>query len=250
MGIELGSNTMKTFHAGLILACILTLGINPLIQAQDVAIISNSNSSLQETVYSPAQSQLSYLANQRKILRYVYGGFCTYVGVSLLTAYSPREWLDSDISTSTRIAMGAIGLIGTGKGISMLLRPSRAEQALTRISNIEDVSERERVGRNLLHTFADSLKRKRVMLGLGFLGIAAYHLIAKPYEDSETQSSNFDQQSALANSVFGMSMLIFKSPEERAYQRYLVETGKDNGPSINLAINPLSRHQFFIYVSF
>lgn len=120
--------------------------------------------------------------------------------------------VSEDAVVDSLIVGGVFGAIGA----AYYLVPSRVEKAAERVSDISDVEAREEQAFQELMVLSEKAKSGRIVggiaaLGLGFLFIN--HHQSNPYSDGT------DVVNGALFAAWGASSLLFKTPEERAFDR-------------------------------
>ena len=234
--------------------CLTTAALITPALAQHEEATTSLDLNLHQATHSTVEKHLRYVANQRKIIRHLDGSVFTIIGVSIVAvAANDNNW-NEGAPTSTRLLVGSLGLFSASFGIGKFLKPSRAEQVYENLLLVDDVNQRERLGRDQLQSFAKEYKQKRFFTGFGLLALSAYRIIFEPYksnDDSESSIRNsYDRKVGTMWGIVGLGFLLFKSPEEIAFQRYLDEREKNQPLDIRLIVNPLRRHQLTLNMSF
>jgi len=155
------------------------------------------------------------------------------------------------------LLMGS-GVVMGGLGIWCLKARSQAEKEFDSLLKIEDIQERERVGREALFSFADKAQRGRILSAISCGALAIYFFVARPYKSLENKDKDGDIEmmeyyDVLIGSIFGAVTLynfLVKSGEEKALQRYLKENGRENRTEIRLGIDPYGNGKIVLLFSF
>jgi len=177
----------------------------------------------------------------------VLGTLCLSVGIFLL----------ADDDSAGALLVG-LGLITDGVGIWCLKRRSPAEREFDNLLGIENVIERERVGREVLFSFADKAQRGRILSAIFSGALSIYFFVARPYKSLENKDKDGDIEmmeyyDVLMGSTFGalaLYELMRKSAEEKVLQRYLKESEKENRTRIRWGIDPYGNGKITLLFSF
>jgi len=155
------------------------------------------------------------------------------------------------------LLMGS-GVVMGGLGIWCLKARSQAEKEFDSLLRIEDIQEREKVGREALFSLADGAKKGRILWGI-FSGIYSIYCFAgRPFgtgnhEDANGEEEGLKYYNEYIGSIFGAVTLynfLVKSGEEKALQRYLKESGRENRTEIRLGIDPYGNGKIVLLFSF
>lgn len=207
-----------------------------------------------ETSSSLAEFYLGRLAEKGKAERriagigsLVLGTLCLSVGIFLL----------ADDASAGALLVGS-GLVMGGLGIWCLKRRSPAEREFDNLLGIENVIERERVGREVLFSFADKAQRGRILSAIFSGAMSIYFLVARPYKSLENKHKEGDVEimeyyDVLTGSIFGalaLYDLMRKSTEEKVLQRYLEESEKENRTGLRWGIDPYGNGEISLLISF
>jgi len=212
----------------------------------------NANST--ETSTSLAEFYLGRLAEKGKAERriaeigsLVLGTLCLSVGIFLLV----------DNGSAGAVLVGS-GLVMDGLGIWCLKRRSPAEREFDNLLGIENVIERERVGREALFSFADKAQRRRILSAISSGGLSIYFFVARPYrslgnKDKDGDVEIIEYYDVLIGSIFGalaLYDLMRKSTEEKILQRYLEESEKENRTGLRWGIDHNGNGRIALLLSF
>jgi len=203
---------------------------------------------------SLAEFYLGRLAEKGKAEKRIAGISCLVLG----TLYSSLGIWGVTTNKDGGGVILALGLVMGGLGIWWLKTRSQAERELDNVLKIEDVGEREKVGREVLFLLADKARPGR-LLSCIFSGLfSIYIFVAKPYEFDEREDTNRETNTMryyneLIGSMFGaiaLYKLMIKSAEEKALQRYLKESEKENRTGIRWGIDPFGNGKIAFLFSF
>ena len=173
----------------------------------------------------------------------VLGTLCLSVGIFLL----------ADDDSAGALLVGS-GLVMDGLGIWCLKRRSPAEREFDNLLGIENVIERERVGREALFSFADKAQRRRILSAISSGALAIYFFVGRPYKSLGNEDIEMmEYYDVLMGSMFGalaLYELISKSTEEKVLQRYLEESEKENRTGLRWGIDSGGNGKIALFISF
>ena len=177
----------------------------------------------------------------------VLGTLCLSVGIFLL----------ADDDSAGALLVGS-GLVIDGLGIWCLKRRSPAEREFDNLLGIENVIERERVGREALFSLADKAQRGRILSAISSGALSIYFFVARPYKSLENKDKDGDIEmmeyyDVFMGSIFGalaLYELINKSTEEKVLQRYLEESEKENRTGLRWGIDSGGNGKIVLLFSF
>jgi hypothetical protein len=212
----------------------------------------NANSAEPST--SLAEVYLGRLAEKSKADRRIAGISCLILGM----VYSALGIWDLTSNEGGGGVILALGLAIDGVGILCLKIRSRAERELNGVLCIQDLNEREIVGREALFSLADKAQEGRIISGILSGVFSLYCFAAKPFdfselEDTDEEADGMKYYNELMGSIFGavaLYRLIKKSAEEKALQRYLKESEKENRTGIRLGIDFFGNGRIALSFSF
>jgi len=208
----------------------------------------NANSAEPST--SLAEVYLGRLAEKSKADRRVAGISCLILG----TVYSALGIWDLTSNEGGGGVILALGLAIDGLGIWCLKTRSRAERELDNVLKIDDLREREKVGREALFSLADKARKGRILSSIFSGAFSIYCFVAKPYttrKHEDTEGVKYYNE--FMGSIFGavaLYELVNKSAEEKALQRYLKESEKENRTGIRLGIDSFGNGRIALLFSF
>lgn len=184
----------------------------------------------EEKSESLAEGHLRRLAERSRgdrkiggIIMVALGGFCFTSGAIILSS-EDSEW-ENDIMGKEfwggSIAIG--GILIAGGGILTMVIPSPAEKELAYVSNISALSLRESAGYEALSSFSKRGKKRRISTGL----LLAYNSVI--FLASSKGENLWETVLGVAYGAGAGYMLTSKTPEEKAFKRYLKERSQQIG---------------------
>jgi len=202
---------------------------------------------------SLAEVYLGRVAEKHKEARKTGGVLGLVAGTALVVGgFVIASDQDIEDAGSVGATFIVLGLAMDGLAIWRLKTPSRAEREFDNVLGIADPAQRERAGREALISLADDARTVRIMSGIVYAIFSAYFFIAQPsdsyYEYYEVGS--LDNLMGASYGALALYTLATKSTEEKALQRYLEESKREQGMGLRLGVGPSGRVQVALVLSF